>query len=397
MARANEPVIVSAVRTAVGKSPRGTLRETRADEMAAAAMKEALARIPDFDHEKIDDVILGCAFPEGSQGMNMARIAALRAGIPYQVPAMTLNRFCASGLQAIAQSADRIRGGAAKVIIAGGAESMSLIPMGGDRFLPNPALMAESPDAYLNMGLTAEKVADQFEVSREDQDRFALHSHEKAITAIREGHFDQEIVPLTVAFKSPGKNGKVDVREVEFKRDEGPRADSTLEALAQLRPVFREGGSVTAGNSSQTSDGAGAAVLMSRGEAERIGATPLAHFAGFAVAGVPPDLMGIGPVAAIPKLIAEAGIAIDDVDLFEINEAFAAQALYVLRELGIPGEKVNVNGGAIALGHPLGATGAKLTATLLHEMQRRDAKYGIVSMCVGGGMGAAGLFERNGG
>ncbi|NNE09669.1 MAG: thiolase family protein, partial [Gemmatimonadetes bacterium] len=311
--------------------------------------------------------------------------------------AMTLNRFCASGLQSIAQAADRIRGGAANVIIAGGAESMSLIPMGGDRFLPNPALMAESPDAYLNMGLTAEKVADQFEVSREDQDRFALHSHEKAVAAIRDGRFDDEIVPLTVQFKSPGTNGKIDVREVEFKTDEGPRADSTLEALAQLRPVFREGGSVTAGNSSQTSDGAGAALLMSRAEAERIGAEPLARFAGFAVAGVPPDLMGIGPVAAIPKLIAQAGISIDDVDLFEINEAFAAQALYVLRELGIPGEKVNVNGGAIALGHPLGATGAKLTATLLHEMKRRDAKYGIVSMCVGGGMGAAGLFERNGG
>ncbi len=397
MSDRNEPVIVSAVRTAVGKAPRGTLKETRADDMAVAAMEEALRRAGDLDPADLDDVIIGCAFPEGTQGMNMARTAALRAGIPYTVPAMTINRFCSSGLQSTALAADRIALGDASAILAGGAESMSLVPMGGDRFLPNPDLVREMPAAYLNMGLTAEKVADQFGISREDQDRFAHQSNMRAVDAVESGRFRDEIVPLTVRVGSPGKNGEMVVAEKVFDTDEGPRADSTLEKLASLKPVFKVKGTVTAGNSSQMSDGAGAVLVTSRAKAAKIGVEPLARFAGYAVAGVPPDLMGIGPVEAIPKLLAKKNLKIDDIDLFEINEAFASQSLYIIRELGIPEEKVNVNGGAIALGHPLGATGAKLTATLLHEMKRRGSRYGIVSMCIGGGMGAAGLFERAGG
>ncbi len=397
MSDKHEPVIVSAVRTAVGKAPRGSLREMRADDMAAAVLDEALKRVPGLKPEDVDDIILGCAFPEGTQGMNVARIAALRAGIPYQVPAMTINRFCASGLQSIAQAADRIATGGADVILAGGAESMSLVPMGGDRFLPNPELLTDNPDAYLNMGLTAELVAEKFDVSREDQDRYALQSNERAVAAIDGGRFKDEIVPLTVKFNLPTGRGKVRTEEKTFDTDEGPRRDSTIEGLARLRPVFKEGGTVTAGNASQMSDGAGAAVIMSRARADEIGAVPLARFRGYAVAGVPPELMGIGPVAAIPKLLAQVGLGIGDIDLFEVNEAFASQTIYVGRKLEIPEEKLNVNGGAIALGHPLGATGARLTATLLYEMKKRRSKFGIVSMCVGGGMGAAGLFELLGG
>jgi acetyl-CoA acyltransferase len=389
----HEPVVVSAVRTAVGKAPRGTLRETRADDLAATVLGAAISGVPGLEAADLDDVIIGCAFPEGSQGMNMARIAALRAGIPYQVPAMTVNRFCASGLQTVALAADRIRTGAAAAIVAGGAESMSLVPMGGERFLPNPELTRIAPGTYLGMGLTAEKIVEQFDVSREDQDRFALSSHEKALAAIESGRFAEEITPVVVTFKNPGKNGKPVVEEIEFAVDEGPRSDTSLESLGRLRAVFKQGGTITAGTASQTSDGAAALVVMSRERAEAIDAKPLAAMRGYAVAGVPPELMGIGPVEAIPKLLAQVGLAQDQIDLFEINEAFAAQALHVVRALGIPAEKVNVNGGAVALGHPLGATGAKLTVTLLHEMRRRGARYGIVSMCVGGGMGAAGLFE----
>jgi acetyl-CoA acyltransferase len=390
----HEPVVVSAVRTAVGKAPRGTLRETRADDMAAAVIDAALQRVPALERAELDDIVIGCAFPEGSQGMNMARIAALRAGIHYSVPAMTINRFCASGLQSIAQAADRIATGQAQAVLAGGAESMSLVPMGGERFLPNPELVGSMPDAYLNMGLTAEKLAVDFEVAREDQDAFALRSHQRATAAIGAGRFADEIVPLTVRIKRPGKNGKSEIDEREFLVDEGPRADTTIEALAKLRPVFRQGGTITAGNASQTSDGAAAVVVMSAERAAAIGAAPLARLRGYAVAGVPPELMGIGPIAAIPQLLSRVGVELGEIDLFEINEAFAAQALHVVRELDLPDDKVNVNGGAVALGHPLGATGARLTTTLLHEMQRRGSRYGIVSMCVGGGMGAAGLFER---
>ncbi|TAH39791.1 MAG: thiolase family protein [Planctomycetota bacterium] len=388
-----EPVIVTAVRTAVGKALRGTLRETRPDEMAAAVLAAAVARAPGLEPKDIDDVILGCAFPEGPQGMNVARIAALRAGLPYSVPAMTLNRFCSSGLQSIAMAADRIATGQAQVVLAGGTESMSLVPMGGAQFLPNPVLASENPDAYLGMGLTAENVAEKYGIAREEQDRFALRSHQRALAAIRDGRFAEEIVPLQVRAALPAPGGKVQVAEGSFAVDEGPRADTSLEALGKLKPAFKEGGTVTAGNSSQTSDGASAALLMSRKRAEELGLKPLAAFRGYAVAGVPPELMGIGPVEAVPKLLRQTGIRLEQVDLFELNEAFAAQALAVQRALGIPDEKLNVNGGAIALGHPLGVSGAKLTATLLHELRRRKGRYGIVTMCVGGGMGAAGLFE----
>jgi len=393
------PVIVSAVRTAVGRAPRGRLREVRPDDLAAAVIRAALARVPSVDPAEVDDVIIGCAFPEGSQGMNMARQAALLAGLPDEVPAMTINRFCSSGLQAIALAAERILAGQAHVIIAGGAESMSQVPLGGDRYLPNPELIASDPASVINMGLTAERVATEHAIGREDQDRFAFASHEKATAAIRAGRFAEEIVPLeiTTATASAGERAPdeplVATRRATFAVDEGPRADTSLEALAALRPVFKTGGTVTAGNASQTSDGAAAAIVMSHERARALGLAPLATFRGFAVAGVAPEVMGIGPVRAIPKLLERCGVALSAVDLVELNEAFAAQALAVIRQLELPEEKVNVNGGAIALGHPLGATGAKLTATLLHEMRRRSARYGIVTMCVGGGMGAAGLFE----
>ena len=332
--------------------------------------------------------------PEGPQGLNLARLAQLRAGIPYQVPAVTVNRFCSSGVQTIAMAADRIATGQASAILAGGAESMSMVPMSGERFLPNPTLVRDMPEAYISMGHTAEEVARRFDVSREEQDAFSLQSHRKAVAALDSGAFIDEIVPVEVTHKAPGPRGESVVTTATFDTDEGPRRDTTAEALAKLRPAFTLDGTVTAGNSSQTSDGAAAALVMSRAMAEELGLEILAALRGYQVAGVPPEIMGIGPVEAIPKVLKHCGVAQDDVDLFEINEAFAAQAVYSVRTLGIPEEKVNVHGGAIALGHPLGATGAKLTATLLHEMKRRSSRYGVVSMCIGGGMGAAALFER---
>ncbi|MEM7263115.1 MAG: acetyl-CoA C-acyltransferase [Planctomycetota bacterium] len=397
MTSSRDPVILSACRTPVGKAGRGTLCTTRPDELGSIVIREAIARVPGLQPEVIDDVIIGCAFPEGAQGMNVARIAALRAGIPHVVPALTINRFCSSGLQSIAQAADRILAGGAEVIVAGGAESMSAVPMGGESYLPNPGLVTEHPETYLGMGLTAERVATEYEISRGKQDAFALQSHERALAAIQAGHFDREIVPVEVERIDPpmGPHATEPVRRsVTFDRDEGPRADTSLERLAKLRPAFRQGGSVTAGNSSQTSDGAGAVVIASRAFAESIGATPLATFRGFAVAGVAPEVMGIGPIEALPKLADRTGVALSDIDLFELNEAFAAQSLAIVERLDLPADRVNPNGGAIALGHPLGATGAKLTATLIAELERRDARYGVVTMCVGGGMGAAGLFER---
>ncbi|MCA8962272.1 MAG: acetyl-CoA C-acyltransferase [Planctomycetes bacterium] len=390
-----DPVILSACRTAVGKAPRGALRSTRPDELAAAVIGEALARVASLDPKRIDDVILGCAFPEASQGMNVARIAALRAGVPTSVPAQTVNRFCSSGLQSIALAADRIRAGSADVIVAGGAESMSAVPMGGDRFLPNPGLVESHPETYLGMGLTAERVAAEDGITREDQDAFALESHRRALAAVEANRFRAEIIPLAIEVIEPTPGGP-EVRRFTFDRDEGPRAESSLEALARLRPVFRTGGTVTAGNSSQTSDGAGAVVVASRAVAEELGVRPLATFRGFAVAGVPPEIMGIGPVEAVPKLLERLGLTVADLDAIELNEAFAAQALAVIRRLGLDPTRVNPNGGAIALGHPLGATGAKLTATLLHHLERIGGRYGLVTMCVGGGMGAAGIFEREG-
>jgi acetyl-CoA acyltransferase len=394
MSKKNEPVVVSAVRTAVGRAFKGTLRETRPDDLAAACLTGALERAGGFDPANLDDIVLGCAMPEGPQGLNVARLAQFRAGIPYHVPAITVNRFCSSGLQSIAMAADRIATGQASVVVAGGTESMSMVPMTGERFVPNPKLVAEMPEAYISMGLTAEEVASRFDVSREDQDAFALESHRRAVEALDARTFADEIVPVEVVTRTPGPRGKSEVHTTVFDADEGPRRDTNPEALAKLKPVFKVDGSVTAGNSSQTSDGAAAALIMSRARAEELGLDVLAVLRGYQVAGVPPDIMGIGPVEAIPKLLDWCGVSKDDIDIFEINEAFASQAVYCVRELGLDPEKVNVHGGAIALGHPLGATGAKLTATLLHEMRRRDAHYGVVSMCIGGGMGAAALFER---
>ncbi|HPU01295.1 MAG: thiolase family protein [Firmicutes bacterium] len=388
-----EAVIVSSVRTAVGKAPRGTLRFTRPEYMAATVIKEAVARAKGLDPAEIDDVILGCSFPEAEQGMNIGRLAALQAGLPDTVPGQTVNRFCSSGLQAIALAAERIMCGFADVIVAGGVESMSMVPMGGNKIAPSPVLAETLIEAYTPMGITAENVAERFNISREDQDKLALRSHQKAAAAIKEGKFKEEIVPLKVVDRYPGPDNKIVEKELIFDTDEGVRFDTSLEALAQLRPVFKKDGTVTAGNSSQTSDGAAAAVVMSAEKAGALGLKPMAVFRGFAVAGCPPDIMGIGPAVAIPKLMKLTGMKIEDIDLFELNEAFASQALYCIRELGLDMEKVNVNGGAIALGHPLGCTGAKLTATLLHELKRRGGRYGVVSMCIGGGMGAAGLFE----
>jgi acetyl-CoA acyltransferase len=389
-----DAVIVSAVRTPIGKAPRGALRNTRPDELAAIAIRGALDRIPQLDAEEIDDVILGCAMPEAEQGMNLARIAALRAGLPVASAAMTINRFCASGLQAIALAAERIRGGGAEVIVAGGAESMSFVPMGGNKIAPNPALMESYPGAYLSMGLTAERVARHYGISREDSDRFALASHQKALAAIQAGRFDDEIVPVSVTNASANGNAKHLSAATEFRTDEGPRADSSYESLAKLPPVFHARGVVTAGSSSQTSDGAAAAVVMSAERAAQLGLAPMARFVSFAYAGCDPEEMGIGPVHAVPKALKLAGLTLDQIELVELNEAFAVQSLAVIRQLGLDPEKVNVNGGAIALGHPLGCTGAKLTATILRELPRRKARYGLVTMCVGGGMGAAGVFEN---
>ncbi len=389
----HDAVIVTSIRTAIGKAKKGMLRDFRPDEMAAEVIKAAVERTSGLKAEMVDDILIGCAMPEAAQGMNVARIAALRAGMPASVPAATINRFCSSGLQTISMAAEQIMAGFADIIIAGGTETMSLVPMGGFKVLPNPGLIDCCPETYLSMGLTAERVAAEYKITREDQDKFSFRSHERAITAIKNGRFRGEIAPLMVKRKS-GKNGKSVVEETSFLIDEGPREDTTLERLARLKPVFMEGGTVTAGNSSQMSDGAAASVVMSAEVAKAFGLAPLARFVSFAVAGVPPEVMGIGPVKAIPKALKFAGLKLSDIDIIELNEAFASQAVAVMRELGMDEDRVNVNGGAIALGHPLGCTGAKLTATLLHEMKRRKLRYGMVTMCIGGGMGAAGIFEN---
>ncbi len=388
-----EAVIVDCVRSAVAKANRGALRSTRPDDLAGIVMAALLQRYPQVARHEIDDVIVGCAMPEGEQGLNMARAAVLRAGLPDSVPAATINRFCSSGLQAIAMAADAIRSGSAEIVIAGGAESMSMIPMTGVKFSPSPWIVDHRPELYLNMGLTAERVREKYGVSREDQDAFALRSHERALAAQATGKFDDEIVPVDVE-TSALHEGKVSTSSQIFRKDEGPRGDTSLEALAKLKPVFHASGTVTAGNSSQMSDGASMALVMSEARAKELGLKPKARFVSFAVAGVPPEIMGIGPVVAIPKALERGGVKLDEIGVVELNEAFAAQALAVMREIQLDPERVNVNGGAIALGHPLGATGAKLTATLLHEMSRRAAHYGMVTMCIGGGQGAAGIFER---
>ena len=389
-----EAVIVSIARTAVGKAPRGALRNTRPDDMAAAVIKGIIGRVPGLEPSEIEDVILGCAMPEAEQGNNVARIASLRAGLPVTCSAMTINRFCSSGLQAIALASERIMAGFADVIVAGGAETMSLIPMGGFHFSPNPYLMDHYPDSYLSMGLTAENLARKYQITREQADQFALRSHQRALAAIAACKFKEEILPLEVIEVSLNGKDKPQTRKIAFDTDEGPRRDTSLEALAKLKPAFHARGAVTAGNSSQMSDGAAAAVVMSAEKARALGAKPLARFVAYATAGTLPEEMGVGPVYAIPKALKLAGLKLADVDLVELNEAFAAQALSVIQLAGLDPEKTNVNGGAIALGHPLGCTGAKLTATLLGEMKRRKARYGMVTMCVGGGMGAAGIFEN---
>jgi acetyl-CoA acyltransferase len=388
-----EAVIVSAARTAVGKAPKGTLRGVHPADLAATAIRAVVEQAPGLDPKQIDDVIIGCAMPEAEQGMNMARLALLRAGLPNEVPGQTVNRFCSSGLQTIALAAQQIRAGMGDAIVAGGAESMSMVPMAGHHFAPNPALAELNPDVYLGMGLTAENLVQQYGISREEQDAFALRSHQRAIAAQDAGRFTQEIVPIDVE-NVWFENGKQRRETTVFDADEGPRRDTSAQALAKLKPVFAANGTVTAGNSSQTSDGAAAVLVMSREKADALGLTPLARFVSFAVAGVPPEIMGIGPVAAVPKALQMAGLTLDDMDLIELNEAFAAQALAVIRRLELDEEKVNVNGGALALGHPLGCTGAKLTVQILHELQRRGGRYGLVTMCIGGGMGAAGVFER---
>jgi acetyl-CoA acyltransferase len=384
-----EAVIIDCLRTAVGKAPRGALRNARPDDLAATVIRALLARYPQAtEGAGVDDVIIGCAMPEGEAGNNMARQSLLRAGLPESVPGMTINRFCSSGLQAIAQAADRIRSGGADILIAGGAESMSKTPFGGLKPAPNPWFVDHWPEVYMSMGLTAERVQRQYSVSRDDADAFALRSHQNAIAAQQQGKFDEEIVPVDVETATPAGSQKT-----VFQRDEGPRADSTIDALAKLKPVFHAGGTVTAGNSSQTSDGAAAALIMSSSKASELGLKPKARFVSYATAGVAPEIMGIGPVKAIPKALAMAGLKLADIGVIELNEAFAVQALAVIREAGLDIDRVNVNGGAVALGHPLGCTGAKLTATILREMERRHARYGMVTMCVGGGQGAAGIFE----
>jgi acetyl-CoA acyltransferase len=388
-----EVVIASSVRTAVGKAGKGSLRTTRPDDLAAVAIKGALERLPQLNAKEVEDVIIGCATPEAEQGMNVARIAALRAGVPVEVSAMTINRFCSSGLQAISLAADSVMAGRAEVAIGGGTESMSMIPMGGNKVSANPWLIDHYPDAYLSMGLTAERLAKRFGITREMADEFSLNSHKKAIAAIQAGKFEDEIVPVPVSFTTP--NGSKPKRiDISFKVDEGPRADTTLQALAGLKPAFHAQGSVTAGNSSQTSDGAAASVVMTAEKAKQLGIQPLARFVAFATAGYLPEEMGLGPVYAIPKALKMAGLKLDDIDVIELNEAFAAQALSVIKEAGLDPSKINPNGGAVALGHPLGCTGAKLTATIIRELKRRNGRYGLVTMCIGGGMGAAGIIEN---
>ena len=399
-----EALIVSAVRTPVGRAYKGSLRATRPDDLAALVIKEAIARVPGLNAAEIDDVILGCAMPEGEQGMNVARIAALRAGLPVETSAMTINRFCSSGLQAIALAADRVRGGGAAVIVAGGTESMSMVPMGGNKISPNPWLVDHYPDAYINMGLGTENIARKFGITREAADRFALNSHQKAVAAIAAGKFKDEVLPVEVKNVSLPANGngpswkgkpqKPATQTFNFDTDELPRSDTSLDVLAKLKPAFHMKGSVTAGNSSPMSDGAAAVVVMSDARAKELGVKPLARFVAYATAGCPPEEFGIGPVNAIPKALKLAGLTLDDIAVIELNEAFAAQSLAVIEQAGLNPEKVNPNGGAIALGHPLGCTGAKLTASIVRELERRNARYGTVTMCIGGGMGAAGIIER---
>ncbi|HLA87989.1 MAG TPA: acetyl-CoA C-acyltransferase [Anaerolineales bacterium] len=388
-----EAVIVSAVRTPVGKAKRGGLATVRPDEMGATAIKELLNRTPNLDRAQIEDVVFGCAFPEGEQGMNVARMIALRAGLPDTVPAETINRYCSSGVQSIAHIAHAIKSGEIEIGIGGGVESMSMVPMMGYKFSPNPHFAQDLPHYYTNMGLTAENVSVKYGISREDQDSFSFKSHQKAAKAVTSGLFDPELVPIDVEV-TEYVDGKTEKKSFKVKRDEGPRADTTMEALAKLKPAFKEGGTVTAGNSSQMSDGASVVMIMSAERAAQLGLKPLARFVSFAVSGVPPELMGIGPIAAIPKALKVAGLSLNDIDLIELNEAFAAQGLAVIRTLEIDENKVNVNGGAIALGHPLGCTGSKLTTQLIYEMGRRKSKYGMVTMCIGGGMGAAAIFEN---
>jgi acetyl-CoA acyltransferase len=388
-----DAVIVSAVRTPIGKAPRGALKNTRPDELAAAVIREAVRRVAGLDPSAVEDVVLGCAMPEGEQGLNLARVASLRAGLPVTTCGQTINRFCSSGLQAIAAASYEVMTGQVDVAVAGGVESMSLVPMRGNKYAPNPRLAAEWPEVFISMGLTAENVARRFEISREDQDAFSLCSHRRAAAALREGRFTDEVLPLPVT-RWEDANGRPQPRQSLFSADEGVRADTSLERLAALPPAFAQHGVVTAGNSSQTSDGAAAVVVMAGEAAERMGARPLGVFRSFAVAGVPPEVMGIGPVEAIPKALRLAGVRPQDLDLIELNEAFAAQAIAVARRLELDAERLNVNGGAIALGHPLGCSGARITVTLLYELQRRRARYGVATMCIGGGMGAAGVFER---
>jgi acetyl-CoA acyltransferase len=400
----SEAVIVSAVRTPVGRAYKGALRATRPDDLAALVIREAIARVPGLAAAEIDDVILGCAMPEGEQGMNVARIASLRAGLPVETSAMTINRFCSSGLQAIALAADRVRGGGAEVIVAGGTESMSMVPMGGNKISPNPWLVDHYPDAYINMGLGTENIARKFGIAREAADGFALTSHQKATAAIAAGKFKDEVLPVEVAITSLPPNGsggagkakpqKPITQSIRFDTDELPRADTSLDALAKLKPAFHARGSVTAGNSSPMSDGAAAVVVMSEARAKALGVKPLARFVAYATAGCLPEEFGIGPVNAIPKALKLAGLKLDDIAVIELNEAFAAQSLAVIQQAGLPAERVNPNGGAIALGHPLGCTGAKLTASMVRELERQNARYGMVTMCIGGGMGAAGIIER---
>jgi acetyl-CoA acyltransferase len=388
-----EAVIIDCVRTPVGKAPRGSLRTVRPDDLAAIAIRGLLGRYPAVAADMVEDVILGCATPEGESGNNIARVAALRAGLPDTVPAVTINRFCSSGLQAIAMAAERIRSGGAEIVIAGGAESMSMTPFASTRFAPNPWFVDHRPELYINMGLTAENLQKQYGISREEQDDFSLRSHRNAIAAQENGHFDDEIIPVDVTVTSLSGGRPVTARTMVAK-DDGPRADTTADALARLKPVFHAKGTVTAGNSSQTSDGAAVALVMSLAKAEELGLAPKARFVSFAVGGVAPEVMGIGPKVAIPKALKMAGLTLDQIGVIELNEAFAVQALAVIRETGLDITRVNVNGGAVALGHPLGCTGAKLTATILREMERANHRYGMVTMCIGGGQGAAGIFER---
>lgn len=389
-----DPVIVAAARTAVGRAKRGSLATVRPDDLAVAVIKDLLRRAEGLKPEEVNDVILGCAFPEGEQGMNMARMVALRAGLPVSVPAETINRFCSSGLQSIAHAAFAVMAGQIDCAIAGGTESMTMLPMTGLKFSPNPVLATDWPGAYTAMGLTAENVADKYRITRADQDTFAYQSHQKALRAQEAGLFDAEIVPIEVELVEYDKSGKMKKSSFTFKRDECPRADTTIEALAKLRPAFKEGGTVTAGNASPVNDGAAAVIVMSRAKAESLGMKPLARLLAFAVGGVEPEYMGIGPIVAIPKALKITGLGLADISLIELNEAFAAQSLAVIREAGLNQEIINVNGGAIALGHPLGCTGAKLTTQLINEMKRRKVQFGMVSMCIGGGMGAAGIFEN---